>query len=244
MIQQSTQSTSRSFIAGLGFALSEDVYSRDAVDGLVATLVHDADPRLVDARDWTADVVSQEDAEAGTSTDAKKWTPQRVAQAIAALAGGGGIDPVTVDGSGIMTFPTTGNVTIGSGSTRARLSRSTAGSGTLVAFGYANIASMGTHGICITNSRQFSFCSDPNTLSGNNTGIAEDSAGVVRISDGGSGRGSLVADLVSLGEYTTGTLPTPTSGFPLATVTNGTKDVPLVQWDSTAWRYVIDGGLV
>lgn len=35
------------------------------------------------------DVVSQADAEAGTGTDVALWTPERVAQAIAALGGGG-----------------------------------------------------------------------------------------------------------------------------------------------------------
>ena len=35
-------------------------------------------------------VVSQADAEAGTSTTVYRWTPERVAQAIAALGGSGG----------------------------------------------------------------------------------------------------------------------------------------------------------
>ena len=38
-------------------------------------------------------VVSQPDAEAGTATTAKRWTPLRIAQAIAALATGGGGPP-------------------------------------------------------------------------------------------------------------------------------------------------------
>lgn len=38
------------------------------------------------------DTVSQADAEAGTSASPKIWTPERVAQAIAALGGGGGGD--------------------------------------------------------------------------------------------------------------------------------------------------------
>ena len=44
------------------------------------------------------DVVSQVDAEAGTSTNVYRWTPLRVAQAIAALGGGGGgTDDQTID---------------------------------------------------------------------------------------------------------------------------------------------------
>lgn len=54
------------------------------------------DGRFTDSREWTADTVTQEDAEAGTATDRKAWTAQRVAQAIAALAGGGGGYPANV----------------------------------------------------------------------------------------------------------------------------------------------------
>lgn len=39
---------------------------------------------LSDAREWSADTVSQADAEAGTSTTRRAWTAQRVRQAIAA----------------------------------------------------------------------------------------------------------------------------------------------------------------
>ena len=43
-------------------------------------------------------IVSQVAAEAGTSTTAERWTPERVAQAIAALGGGGGFaNPATED---------------------------------------------------------------------------------------------------------------------------------------------------
>lgn len=42
------------------------------------------DPRLSDSREWTADTVTQADAEAGTSTTRTAWTAQRVRQAIAA----------------------------------------------------------------------------------------------------------------------------------------------------------------
>lgn len=40
------------------------------------------DPRLSDAREWTAETVSQAEAEAGTSTTRRAWTPQRVRQSI------------------------------------------------------------------------------------------------------------------------------------------------------------------
>jgi hypothetical protein len=42
------------------------------------------DARLSDAREWTAPIVSQPDAEAGVSTVPAKWTPERWRQAAAA----------------------------------------------------------------------------------------------------------------------------------------------------------------
>lgn len=42
------------------------------------------DPRLSDAREWTAETVSQAEAEAGTATTRRAWTAQRVRQAIVA----------------------------------------------------------------------------------------------------------------------------------------------------------------
>lgn len=42
------------------------------------------DPRLSDAREWSAETVSQAEAEAGTATTRRAWTAQRVRQAIAA----------------------------------------------------------------------------------------------------------------------------------------------------------------
>lgn len=44
-------------------------------------------------------VVTQAEAEAGVVTDVRRWTPTRVAQAIAALASGGGVDWATVQTS-------------------------------------------------------------------------------------------------------------------------------------------------
>lgn len=42
------------------------------------------DPRLSDAREWSAETVSQTEAEAGTATTRRAWTAQRVRQAIVA----------------------------------------------------------------------------------------------------------------------------------------------------------------
>ena len=63
------------------------------------------DARLSDAREWTAETVSQEEAEAGTETIARKWTALRVGQAIAALA------PAASSG----TFDENILITVGSG---------------------------------------------------------------------------------------------------------------------------------
>ncbi|WP_313194593.1 hypothetical protein [Shinella zoogloeoides] len=57
------------------------------------------DSRFSDARDWTASVVSQAEAEAGVATTARKWTAQRVAQAIAARSGGQSAGPLTPSGT-------------------------------------------------------------------------------------------------------------------------------------------------
>ena len=51
---------------------------QDALGGKVVN----TDPRLSDAREWTASIVAQAEAEAGTSTTAYKWTSQRVRQSI------------------------------------------------------------------------------------------------------------------------------------------------------------------
>ena len=51
----------------------------------VGTAAQGNDSRLSNSRDWTADVVTQAEAEAGSTTTARKWTAQRVAQAIKAL---------------------------------------------------------------------------------------------------------------------------------------------------------------
>jgi hypothetical protein len=50
----------------------------------VAGYVETTDSRLTDAREWTADTITQVEAEAGTSTTRRAFTAQRVFQAIAA----------------------------------------------------------------------------------------------------------------------------------------------------------------
>lgn len=53
-----------------------------ALDGKqpVGNYVVDTDPRLSDSREWTADIVTQAEAEEGTATTPLKWTAQRVRQ--------------------------------------------------------------------------------------------------------------------------------------------------------------------
>lgn len=46
--------------------------------------VSSEDSRLTDAREWTAQTISQADAEAGIATEPRKWTAQRVRQAVEA----------------------------------------------------------------------------------------------------------------------------------------------------------------
>ena len=53
------------------------------VKALLAGKVNNDDQRLSDSREWTASVVSQAEAESGTSTTVRKWTSQRVRQAVA-----------------------------------------------------------------------------------------------------------------------------------------------------------------
>ncbi|WP_213662864.1 pyocin knob domain-containing protein [Stutzerimonas stutzeri] len=50
----------------------------------LAGVVQDTDPRLTDAREWTATTVTQTEAEQGVATTRRAWTAQRVFQAVAA----------------------------------------------------------------------------------------------------------------------------------------------------------------
>jgi len=54
------------------------------IKALYSGKVGTSDPRLTDAREWTASTVTQVEAEAGTATTRRAWTAQRVFQAIAA----------------------------------------------------------------------------------------------------------------------------------------------------------------
>lgn len=53
------------------------------VKALEAGKVDSNDPRLTDAREWSAATVTQEEAEEGTASTRRAWTAQRVRQAIA-----------------------------------------------------------------------------------------------------------------------------------------------------------------
>jgi len=61
------------------------------LDGIESGATSDqTDEEIETAYNNQVEVVSQVDAEAGVSTDIKRWNPLRIAQAIAALSGGGG----------------------------------------------------------------------------------------------------------------------------------------------------------
>jgi hypothetical protein len=70
----------------------------------VTDAVATGDSRLTNAREWTAATVSQGEAEAGTATDRRAWTAQRVRQAIAAWW-------ATVSGTKADTSHVHGNIT-------------------------------------------------------------------------------------------------------------------------------------
>lgn len=67
-------------------SISQVVDLQTALDGKQPTgsYVVATDSRLTDAREWTAETISQAEAEAGTSTTRRAFTAQRVFQAIAA----------------------------------------------------------------------------------------------------------------------------------------------------------------
>ncbi len=65
------------------------------------------DSRLSDAREWTAETVTQAEAEAGTVTTRRAWTAQRVRQAIAAWWAGVSAAPGAIG----ETTPSTGRFT-------------------------------------------------------------------------------------------------------------------------------------
>ena len=77
------------------------------------------DSRLSNAREWTADTVSQAEAEAGTATTRRAWTAQRVGQAIDALGLKIGTTETTAaagnDSRIVNAVPNTRSITAGTG---------------------------------------------------------------------------------------------------------------------------------
>ena len=59
-------------------------YASAAQGALAATAIQPGNAALSDAREWSAATVSQAEAEAGSSTSRRAYTPQRVFQAAAA----------------------------------------------------------------------------------------------------------------------------------------------------------------
>lgn len=87
--------TSRTITAGTGLTGGGDLSANRTLAVSYGTTAGTAaqgnDSRLSDSREWTADTVSQAEAEAGTATTRRAWTAERVAQAIVALAPRGGV---------------------------------------------------------------------------------------------------------------------------------------------------------
>lgn len=69
-----------------------DIPTEDQFINLIDSLLHQTEDNAVveTAYNNQVSIVSQAEAEAGTATTARRWTAQRVAQAIAARGGGGG----------------------------------------------------------------------------------------------------------------------------------------------------------
>jgi hypothetical protein len=68
----------------LAAALGDDANFASTVTTALAGKVSTSDSRLTDAREWTADTISQAEAEAGSSTTRRAFTAARVFQAVAA----------------------------------------------------------------------------------------------------------------------------------------------------------------
>lgn len=78
-------------LTGLGAGSNATILTTDTLIGALAKIQNQlnnkaasTDARLSDAREWTATEVSQAEAEAGSATVARKWTAQRVWQAVLA----------------------------------------------------------------------------------------------------------------------------------------------------------------
>lgn len=65
--------------------LNDKVESIEFGAGGLKDKVEKTDPRLSDSREWTAETVSQAEAESGTATTRRAWTAQRVRQAATAM---------------------------------------------------------------------------------------------------------------------------------------------------------------
>lgn len=65
--------------------LNDKVESIEFGAGGLKDKVEKTDPRLSDSREWTAETVSQAEAEIGTATTRRAWTAQRVRQAATAM---------------------------------------------------------------------------------------------------------------------------------------------------------------
>lgn len=80
-----TQAAGRTAL-GLGSASTAATsdFATAAQGALAATAIQPSDSRLTDAREWSADTISQAEAEAGTATTRRAFTAQRVFQAVAA----------------------------------------------------------------------------------------------------------------------------------------------------------------
>jgi hypothetical protein len=84
-------------ISGLSNELDTQSQTISALQSDVSAKLDSNAPVLADIGTWNAEIVSQTEAEQGTSTTERKWTAQRVAQAIAALAPSGGDNPISFD---------------------------------------------------------------------------------------------------------------------------------------------------
>lgn len=86
-------SDSGNLVSLTGTAIVSLVLTAADLDGKVAA----SDPRLTDAREWTASTVAQAEAEAGTATTRRAFTAQRIRQAILAWWAGSA-DKTKLDG--------------------------------------------------------------------------------------------------------------------------------------------------
>lgn len=116
LAQQWATRTDAEVVAGQGYGAMK--YALDAagsasaasaaaatVSGLQTALdgkVDASDPRLSDAREWTAATVTQPEAEAGTDTTRRAWTAQRVRQAMLGWWGGFAAKATPVDADSIV----------------------------------------------------------------------------------------------------------------------------------------------